>query len=234
MRMNDLSAEPVLIPVRGRAVGPVAWTLAWSFAPARGRRAWAAVTWPVWVALVVVLGGFAHRDAEVVARVTYRRSWPSPRAVGSVLAISVSTGAALGIVSGLAAGIGPAADALVTAAVLAWPATALLLLVVAAGRAGVAIARAQRPARLAASREQRRADVAAIRAANWTVDYAASRGPGGGIALIARHVGEVVPPGETVRTLAASARHAAVYRRFGLEPLPSRPLLLVGTVPSTH
>ncbi|MFD6178784.1 MULTISPECIES: hypothetical protein [unclassified Isoptericola] len=233
MQMNAVSAEPVLDSVRGRAVGPVAWTLAWSFAPVRGRQAWAAIAWPGWVALVA-LGGFVHRDATVVARVRSRRSGPSLRHLGIVLASAVTAGAVLGVASGVAAGADPAAGVLVAVVVLAWPAAAVLVLVVVAFRAWLAISRTQRPARRAASREQRRADAAAIRAADWTVDSVASREPGGALALVARHVGQVVPPGESVRTLAATARHAAVYRRYGLEPLPSRPLVLVGTAPSAR
>ncbi|MFE5338666.1 hypothetical protein ACFQ80_00470 [Isoptericola sp. NPDC056578] len=231
MRMNAVWS-PVMEPVRGRAVAPVAWTLAWTNAPARARRAGAAVTWPLWVAIVVVLDGFVHHDGTVVVRLTRTNPWPATgmfaRGTGSALLV----GAVLGTTAGQASFAPTVASVGVAVVIHGWCAAAVLLLAVAAARTGLAVARAQRTALRAASREQRRADVARFRAADWTVDSVASRERGGALALISRHVGEVVGPHETVRTLAATTRHAAVYRRFGLEPLPSRPLMLVGAAPA--
>lgn len=229
MQMNAVWA-PALEPVHGRDVGPVAWTLAWTYAPARARGAWAAVTWPLWVSLVVVLGGFAHRDGAVVVRVVSRHPSPAPGILGRGLAVAVPAGVVLGTSAGVASVSPSVVSVLLAVTLWGWLAAAAVLLAVAAGRVWLAMARAQRPARRAASREQRRADVAAIRAASWSIDSAASRLRVGGLALIADHVEETVPPGDTVRTTASSLRHADVYRRYGLDPLPSRPLVLLGVV----
>lgn len=227
--MNAVRA-PALEPVHGRAAFPVAWTLAWAYAPARARGPWAAVTWPLWVSVVVVLGGFAHRDGTVVVRVVSRRPSTTVGMLGRALAVAVPLGVVLGLVLGVASVAPSVVSVLLAVTLWAWLAAAAALMVVTACRTGLAMARAQRPALRAASREQRRADVAAIRAAGWSIDSAASRWGGGGLALIADHVEETVPPGDTVRTTAGSLRHAAVYRRYGLDPLPSRPLVLVGVV----
>lgn len=231
MRMNAVWA-PAMEPVRGRALAPVAWTLAWTNAPARARRAGATVTWPLWVAVVVVLDGFVHHDGTVVVRLTRRNAWPSVGRFARGVGVAILVGAVLGTVAGQASVAPTVASVGVAVVVLGWFAAAVLLLAVAAAGTAITMARAQRAALRAASREQRRADVARFRAADWTVDSVASRERGGALALIARHVGEVVAPHETVRTVAATARHAAAYRRYGLEPLPSRPLVLVGTAPA--
>ncbi|MFB7796982.1 hypothetical protein [Isoptericola sp. NPDC056134] len=231
MRMNAVWA-PAMEPVRGRAVAPVAWTLAWTNAPARARRTVAAVTWPLWVAVVVVLGGFVHHERTVVARLTRRNPWPSVGMFARGVGVAVLVGAALGTAAGQASFAPTVASVGVAVVVLGWFAAAVLILAFAAARTWTAVSRAQRAALRAASREQRRADVARFRAADWTVDSVASRGRDGALALVARHVGDVVAPHETVGTVAATTRHAAVYRRFGLEPLPSRPLVLVGSAPA--
>jgi len=232
MRMNAVWA-PAMEPVRGRAVAPVAWTLAWTNAPGRARGARAAVTWPLWVALVVVLDGFAHHDGTVVVRLRRRGPRPPLGMFARGVGVAILVGAVLGTAAGQASFAPTVTSVSVAVAIHAWFAAAVLLLAVAAARAGLAVARAQRTALRAATREQRRADVARLRAADWTVDFVASRERGGALPLIARHVGEMVAPDETVRTVAATARHAAVYRRYGLEPLPSRPLVLVGVARST-
>ena len=231
MRMNAVWA-PAMEPVRGRAVAPVAWTLAWTNAPARARRAGAAVTWPLWLTFVVVLDGFAHHAGTVVVRLTRTNPWPAAGMFARGVGVAILVGAVLGTAAGQASFAPSVASVGVAVVVLGWFAAAVLLVAIAAARAWTAVARAQRTALRGASREQRRADVARFRAADWTVDSVASRGRGGALALVARHVGEVVAPHETVRAVAVTDRHAAAYRRFGLEPLPSRPLLLVGTAPA--
>lgn len=231
MRMNAVWA-PAMEPVRGRALAPVAWTLAWTNAPARARRVGAAVTWPLWVAVVVVLDGFVHHDGTVVVRLKRRSAWPSVGMFARGVGVAILVGAVLGTVAGQASFAPTVASVGVAVVVLGWFAAAVMLLVVAAAGTAITMARTQRTARRAASREQRRADVARFRAADWTVDSVASRERSGALVLVARHVGEVVAPHETVGTVAATARHAAAYRRYGLEPLPSRPLVLVGTAPA--
>ncbi|MFE5290797.1 hypothetical protein ACFQ8T_01335 [Isoptericola sp. NPDC056618] len=231
MRMNAVWA-PAMEPVRGRALAPVAWTLAWTNAPGRARRVGAMVTWPLWVTIVVVLDGFVHHDGRVVVRLTRRNAWPSVGMFARGVGVAIVVGAVLGTAAGQASFAPTVASVGVAVVILGWFAAAVLLLAFAAARTWTAVARAQRTALRTASREQRRADVARFRAADWTVDSVASRGRVGALALITRHVGEVVAPHETVGTVAATTRHAAVYRRFGLEPLPSRPLLLVGTAPA--
>ncbi|MCK9794114.1 hypothetical protein M1843_10185 [Isoptericola sp. 4D.3] len=163
-----------------------------------------------------------------MVRVANRRPSTTLRMFGRALAVSVSVGAVLGTAAGMASAAPSVGSVLLVGALFAWLLAAAALLVTGACRAALAIARAQRPARRAASRDQRRADVAAVRAATWTVDSAASRLGVGGLGLIADHVDETVPPGDTVRTLAGSPRHVAVYRRYGLDPLTSRPLVLLG------
>ena len=62
--------------------------------------------------------------------------------------------------------------------------------------------------------------------ADWTLDIVASCLPHGGLGIIARHVETLVDPSESIAATAASGEHAHIYRRFGFQDVPGRPLQL--------
>ena len=62
--------------------------------------------------------------------------------------------------------------------------------------------------------------------ADWTLDIVASRLPHGGLNIIARHIETLVGVAESIAATAASDEHARIYRRFGFQDVPGRPLQL--------
>lgn len=62
--------------------------------------------------------------------------------------------------------------------------------------------------------------------ADWTIASVASRLPHGGLNIIGRHVETLVDPAESIAATAASDEHARIYRRFGFQDVPDRPLQL--------
>jgi hypothetical protein len=222
-----------LSPVRLQDVPRVAATLGRAFAPAR-TGVLAVVTWPVWVVLLVLQGGWVHDGADVVARVVRQGLRAQVASVARALLLAVLGGATVGLFVGALSVLVELGDAFsaVVVAVLSWPVAAILVVLAETARVHVRILRVHASAARGASAAQRREDVRAFRAADWLVSTAAAPDVRGGLGQVAAHVLDLASPGETVAAVAASTDRARLYTRFGLHPLPTHPLLLVGEVPT--
>ncbi|PFG44413.1 hypothetical protein ATJ88_3137 [Isoptericola jiangsuensis] len=220
-----------LSPVRLRDVPRVAATLGRAFAPARSRVLGVAA-WPVWVVLLVLQGGWVHDGADVVARVVRRGPWLQITSAARAVLLAVVAGGTVGVflgALGVLVELGDPLSALVVA-VLTWPVAAILVVTVETVRVNVRVLRVIASASRGASVAERQDDVRSFRSAEWLVSSAASPDAAGGLVLVAEHVRDLAAPGEAVAAVAASPELARLYTRFGLRPLPSRPLLLVGRV----
>lgn len=215
-------------PVRPTDVPGAVWTMAWAFAGARlpspVRTAVAVVSVPMWALLLLCLPGLHHgADRCVIARLTPR----TPRAAARTTAhfalfLLVIAALTAGLVAGAASA--PLAGAVVVVLVcMGVLATSTALLIAQLSRA--AAERRTPPAGITVGDKD--ADQRRWKNADWQLDCVASRLPTGGLALVHQYVRAVVPPGATVRVQAAGTRHAAVYARYGLRALPTRPLHLV-------
>ncbi|ROP44672.1 hypothetical protein EDC03_0798 [Pseudokineococcus lusitanus] len=179
----------------------------------------------MWVLLLMCLPGLHHgADRRVVASFTSRTRQAAARTAAR-LALFLLVVAALtaGVIAGLAdETLASAVVVIVGGAVILATVTALLI-----SQLAVVTATSREPAAAGATAGDKAADRRRWKSAGWQVDCVASRLPTGGLALVHQHVRALVPPGATVRVQAASARHAEVYARDGLRPLPTKPLRLV-------
>jgi hypothetical protein len=231
MLSTPVGAPPTLmVPPRLADLGRVGWTLARAFAPRR-HVVLAALTWPAVVLLMAAVPGTVHDGGDVVVRMDRRGTPPSARDVGHLLLLSVVAGVGTATVA-TAVGLltGSAAAGWVVAA--GWPVSGLVVLLTGWAVVSTRIAGVHRAALRSAGAQQRRADRRVFRDAEWLVGGFAARPGTSGLTVVADHVRATAGPGETVVVVAASARHALVYSRFGLRPLPSLPLVLVGTIPT--
>jgi hypothetical protein len=222
-----------LVPAGLPDVGRVSWTLARAYSPGR-RVVLALATLPWWALYVVLQHGVVHDGGDVVAVVTRARAGPPAgfllRRTATVLVGAVVIGPVAGVVAGLT-GLLTGSEAVGWSVVLLWPVAGLV--VAAASIVGTVTrqSRAHRAALRTTGRDQRRADLAVVRDRHRVVVGAVAARPGlDGLAAVAAHVRATVRPGEVIVVGAATDRHVRAYRRFGLRPLPSLPLILTATV----